>query len=371
MDQLTQQAARLWDRFNLAAVADILIVTFLVYGILSLLQGTRANQVLRGGIILLVGLLLVSTVFHLPVLGWFVNNSLPALVLVAAVIFAPELRRALEQIGHTGDIFQRPLTTHSRDSVLIMVQEVCDACVYLSNQRWGGLMVIERNTGLQDLINSGQIINGRVSSALLSTIFMVNSELHDGAVIIRGDRIVAAHVTLPLADDFGSRHHLGHRHKAAVGITEQTDAIAVIVSEETGSISVANNGELLRRLTKGKLRDILISLLLPTLLNERQKQTQSRVRKVTRRIASSFHRDNDWRKTFGKPRDERAKTTVIKDSEEGTPELRRTFKPVTEVTPEHIGNGNNGVNRKPLTEKEKTDPENQKTNLTGSKRRED
>ena len=295
MDALTQLLSQLWARlFNLAAVADILIVALLIYGLLSLLQGTRANQVLRGGVILLVGLFLVSTVFRLPVLGWLVNNSLPTLFLVAALIFTPELRRALEQIGHTGDIFQRPLSPQSRDSLLIMIQEVCDACVFLSNRHWGALIVIERNTGLQDLIVNGQIVNGRVSSALLTTIFMVNSELHDGAVIIHGSRLVAAHVTLPLADSYGSRHHLGHRHKAALGITEETDAIAVIVSEETGNISVANNGELLQHLTKLKLRELLTSLLQPSLLPENKRQSQTRAGWVRQRIRNGLQLDSDW-----------------------------------------------------------------------------
>ncbi len=301
MDTIAQQINQLLLKFNLAAVADIVIVALLVYGLLSLLQGTRANQVLRGGIILLVGLLLVSAVFRLPVLAWLVNNSLPALFLVAAIIFAPELRRALEQIGHTGDIFQRPLSAHSRDTLVLMIQEVCDSCVFLSRHRWGALIVLERNTGLQDLIVNGQIINGTVSSALLNTIFMVNSDLHDGAVIIRGDLIVAAHVTLPLSENFGSHQHLGHRHKAALGITEETDAIAVIVSEETGNISVGNNGELLQRLSKEKLSEVLISLLQPSLSPEHLRQSQTKMGRVTHLIRHGLQRDTDWHSNFKNP----------------------------------------------------------------------
>lgn len=331
MDKLLQQANQLLHKIDLAAVADILIVTLLVYGLLSLLQGTRANQVLRGAIILLLSLFLVSSIFHLPMVGWLVSNSLPALFLVAAVIFAPELRRALEQIGHTGDLFQRPLSQHSRDSLLLMINEVCDACVYLSSQRWGALIVIERDTGLQDLIVNGQIIDGRVSSSLLSTIFRINSELHDGAVVIQGDRIVAAHVTLPLAEDFGARHHLGHRHKAALGITEETDAIAVIVSEETGNISVANGGQLLQRLTKDKLRQVLISLLDPSLLQEKQK-SRNKISQVTNRLTSRMSRNSNWHRTFGNRSDNRIKVDSSGNEEAARRENDNTTRPDNDTT---------------------------------------
>jgi hypothetical protein len=144
-----------------------------------------------------------------------------------------------------------------------MIDEVVASAIYLSNQRWGGLMIIERTTGLQDVANKGVSINGDVSSALLGNIFVPNTPLHDGAVIIRQNRVVAAACILPLSDNLGASEHFGTRHKAAVGISEQSDAVAVVVSEETGKISIANNGRIYTKLTRETLREMLISLLQP------------------------------------------------------------------------------------------------------------
>lgn len=273
MDQLGQQVGRLLARFDWTSVVDILILALLIYGLLSILQGTRAEILFRGVIILLLAGFVVTTIWpsQLPVLKWLVTNSLQFLLVAILVIFAPEMRRALEQIGHTGDFINRPLAHRSQDTILLMIEEVVAAAVYLSNQRWGGLMIIERTTGLQDIANKGVAINGEVTSALLGNIFVPNTPLHDGAVIIRQNQIIAAACVLPLSDNLSKNEHFGTRHKAAVGVSEQSDAVAVVVSEETGTISVANNGRIYTKLSSERLRDMLISLLQPSIRRQERR----------------------------------------------------------------------------------------------------
>lgn len=268
MDQLVQQVGRLLARFDWTSVVDILILGLLIYGLLAILQGTRAEILFRGVIIVLLTGFVVITIWpsQLPVLRWLVTNLLQVLLVAVLVIFAPELRRALEQIGHTGDFINRPLSHRTQDAALIMLEEVVTAAFYLSNQRWGGLIVIERTTGLQDISNKGIQLDSDVTSALLGNIFVPNTPLHDGAVIIRENRISAASCILPLSDNLAQNEHFGTRHKAAVGISEQSDAVAVVVSEETGKISVAHNGRLDIDLTMEALRIRLLLLLQPQAL---------------------------------------------------------------------------------------------------------
>lgn len=283
MEQLGQQVGRLLARFDWTSVVDILILGLLIYGLLSILQGTRAEILFRGVIILLLAGFVVTAIWptQLPVLRWLVTNSLQFLLVAILVIFAPEMRRALEQIGHTGDFINRPLAHRSQDATLLMIEEVVAAAVYLSNQRWGALMIIERTTGLQDIANKGVSVNGEVTSALLGNIFVPNTPLHDGAVIIRYNQIIAAACVLPLSDNLSKNEHFGTRHKAAVGMTEQSDAVAVVVSEETGTISVANNGRIYTKLTRDRLRDMLISLLQPNV--RRQERRNGRKPPTTRK----------------------------------------------------------------------------------------
>lgn len=268
-----QQVTRLFARFEWTSVIDILILALLIYGLLSILQGTRAEILFRGVIILLLAGFVVNSIWpsQLPVLKWLVSNSLQFVLLAILVIFAPEMRRALEQIGHTGDFINRPLGHRTQDATLVMIEEVVAAAVYLSNQRWGGLIIIERTTGLQDIANKGVALNAEVSSALLGNIFVPNTPLHDGAVIIRQNQIVAAACVLPLSDNLGKNEHFGTRHKAAVGITEQSDAVAVVVSEETGKISIANNGRLYPKLSRDRVRDLLLTLLLPNIRRQERR----------------------------------------------------------------------------------------------------
>ncbi len=241
-----------FEGFNLIDVVDILLVALVIYGVLYLLRGTQAIQLLRG-IIILGGLIyLLSNQLELTAFNWLIRNSLPAFLIAIPVIFQQEIRRGLERLGRTGFF----LGGASESEITRAINRVSRAAHRLSDQKLGALMVFERESGLQDLIETGVAVDARISPELLISIFFTNTPLHDGAVIIRGDRIVAAATVLPLAADLRDRR-LGTRHRAAVGVTETTDAIAVVVSEETGVISLAYNGRLIRHLDESRLNRLL------------------------------------------------------------------------------------------------------------------
>ena len=247
-----------------AAAVDILAVTLIIYLLLMLIQGTRADQILIG-IAVIILLNLVVSFLKLQVLGWLLRAAMPALLVAIPIIFQPELRRILEQLGRTSTIIQRPLTalgTTQAHNPLRTIEQLCEATVRLSERSYGGLIAIERQTGLNDFIARGEPVDAQVSASLLLNIFFPNAPLHDGAVIIRGDRIMAAHCLFPLSDEVAEGEPFGTRHRAALGISEETDAIAVVVSEESGTISVASAGQLIRNLDEVRLRQILSSALL-------------------------------------------------------------------------------------------------------------
>ena len=247
------------SRLNWASALDISIVTLVFFWFLVLIYQTRADQVLRGVVLLVVvGALLASTL-QLEVLGWLVVHSVPALLIAIPVIFQPELRKLMEQLGRSSRIINHPLASLAPPAADYSVDQIVIACERLAKQAFGALIVIERNTGLQDYAETGTRLDGAVSVELLEALFYKNSALHDGAVIIQGDRVVAAKCVLPLSDNVGSGAPIGTRHRAAIGITEVTDAIAVVVSEETGLISIAYNGKLRRGLTGETLQRDLIA----------------------------------------------------------------------------------------------------------------
>lgn len=236
-------------------IVDILLVASVFYVLFLMIRGTQAVQLLRGIIVLVIGIL-ISSIMPLPAFKWLMRNSLTPLLVAIPVIFQPELRRGLERLGRAGGLISRP-----RQAVAtLVVTEIARACRRLSEQRHGALIVLERSTGLQDYVETGVSLDGKITADLLLTIFFPNTALHDGAVIVREDRILAAACVLPLSEHLRSDRHIGTRHRAAVGITEQTDAIAVVVSEETGIISVACNGRMVRRLDERQLRNILQSM---------------------------------------------------------------------------------------------------------------
>ncbi len=256
-----QQALWLLGRLTPLAVLDILLVTLIFYGLLMLIRGTQADQLVRGVLILLLASAAVGSVLELTIFTWLLRNSLPALLIAIPVIFQPELRRALEQLGRTGNIINYPLLRHPSTSSEKLAEEVARACALLAERGYGGLIVVERSTGLEEYAQTGSRIDAAVSAELLQQIFYKGSPLHDGAAIIRGDRIIAARCLLPLTDLPDLDPELGTRHRAALGVTENTDAICVVVSEETGAISLANHGHLVRHLNDQKLVLFLAALL--------------------------------------------------------------------------------------------------------------
>jgi uncharacterized protein (TIGR00159 family) len=242
------------------SVVDILIVSLIVYWVMTLIQGTTAVMVLRGILLLLVVGWALAYFFNLTMLTWLLRNSIPALIIVMPILFQPELRRALEQVGRAGGLLPHsPALTASAH----VVDVVAIAARRLAERRWGALIVLERDTGLGEYVETGVEIDGALSVELLLNVFFPNSPLHDGAVIVRGERVAAAGCVLPLADVHSSSTHYGTRHRAALGITEATDAITVVVSEETGRISITNKGRLVGNLDEGKLRKVLGILFRP------------------------------------------------------------------------------------------------------------
>ena len=240
---------------------DIAVVTALLFWLLWVVQGTRATQVLRGAAIFLIAAVLLARIFDLRALGWVIDNMWPALIVAVPIVFQPELRRALEQLGHTGSWLRTSLpATSDQPQLASTIDEVVRAAAQLSRLRYGALIVIERETGLQDYADRGVPLDALVSRQLLVTIFFPKSPLHDAAVVIRDDRIVAGSVVLPLTDNISAMSNLGTRHRAGIGVTEDSDALAVVVSEETGQIGVAHHGRLIRNLDQDRLRRVLRTL---------------------------------------------------------------------------------------------------------------
>lgn len=251
----------IFTRLDSRSLIDIVAVSMIIYWLLSVAQGTRATQLIRGLVTLIVASLVVSNIFDLTALNWLLSRAWPALAVAIPIIFQPELRRALEQLGHTGEWLRTPFVTHPESELERTVDEISRAASHLSRIRYGALLVIERETGLQDYADRGVPLDATVTRQLLINIFFPNSPLHDGAVIVRSDRILAASCVLPLSDREFSDGKLGTRHRAAIGITEESDALAVVVSEETGGISLAHSGRLISGLDQERLRRSLRSLL--------------------------------------------------------------------------------------------------------------
>lgn len=247
-------------RFDFTSLVDILIVALIFYWIITIVQGTRATQLIWGIVILLIISAVLSTRREFTMLNFLINQSIPFLVLSIPIIFAPELRRALEQVGHTGALLNRPFGgSLGNAQQTTTIDEVCRAAAQLARQRYGALIVLERDTGLGEFIDRAVTLDSAATRQLLITIFYPNTPLHDGAIIIRHDRVAAAAAVLPLTEqELGG--NLGTRHRAAIGITEVSDAAAVVVSEETGQISLATDGRLRRNLTQERLRQLLLVL---------------------------------------------------------------------------------------------------------------
>lgn len=238
-------------------VLDILIVGYIFYKLYTLIKESRAEQLIKG-LALIIIVMKLSDLLQLVALHWILQNTLTVGLIAIIVIFQPELRKALEHLGRSKLITKKFFDTE--EEMQRVVDEITIAATNLSESKTGALIVIEQETGLRDYVANGIIIDAAVSSALLENIFVVNTPLHDGAVIIRRERIVAAACVLPLTEH-EVKKELGTRHRAAIGITESSDAIAVVVSEETGNISLSINGRLTRNYNGERLKLVLTKIM--------------------------------------------------------------------------------------------------------------
>ena len=235
-------------------IIDIVVVAYFLYRLYLMLKNTRAATLVKG-LLVLVGFMIICRTLNLHVISWLLEKSMTVIMVALPVVFQPELRRALEQIGR-GKLFRKGSELDEQE-LDAMLDDVASATKAMSASKVGALMVFERATGLVERIETGVPIDGVVSSGLIQNIFVKDTPLHGGAVIIRGNRIVAASCLLPLTENRNLSQELGTRHRAAIGMSEQSDAMVLVVSEETGAISIARNGELMRYLTVDDVKDIL------------------------------------------------------------------------------------------------------------------
>lgn len=254
---------------DVRTIIDILIIAFVIYKLFMWIKGTRAVQLLKGLAVLLVASA-VSAQFNLTTINWLLEKTWTALAIAIPVVFQPELRRALEQLGRGGLFGRRPVL--AEEEARGVAHHVAQAAENLAQRYVGALLVFTRETGLLEYVESGVKMDAQISEEVLVNIFEPYTPLHDGATIIGGNRILAAACYLPLTENPFVSTELGTRHRAALGITEQSDALAVVVSEETGTISLAEGGKLLRGLRRGDLEQKLKDLLGPGQDSERNEK---------------------------------------------------------------------------------------------------
>ena len=262
--------------FRLADAVDIAIVSFVVYKVLNFIKETRAQKLVRGIAILLL-VFFLSDLFDLYLLNWLLKGFATMGLFALVVLFQPEIRRGLEQMGRRGLVSQQFKSVdkeHAMEFVSAMVTAIDD----FSATRTGALIAIERDTMLNDIIETGAVVDAKMSVRLIENLFYEGSPLHDGAVIIRGDRIHAASCVLPLTENKNLGRNLGTRHRAGVGLSEVSDALVIIVSEESGVISVAENGKLRRFMDLKSIEKMLLNIYLPP-----EVSFQSKVRSIARR----------------------------------------------------------------------------------------
>lgn len=253
MEDILASLGRLRDWTNLL---DVGLVAVIFYALLRLFRGTQAVQLMRGILVIALGIAVINQTVELTAFNWLLRNSGTVILVAIPVIFQPEIRRALERVGRT-TLFTR---RGNGATTQLLINEVVKAVEELSRRKHGALIVFESATGLAEYVDSGITLDAEVSSELLTTIFWPNTALHDGAVIVRGDRIAAASCVLPLTQQELADTQMGTRHRAAIGISEQLDALTIVVSEETGTISAARRGRILR-VDPNRLRTVLSDYL--------------------------------------------------------------------------------------------------------------
>lgn len=268
MEQITNFTTSYLNRLHMPSIrwtdiVEIIVISFLIYQIILWIKNTRAWALLKG-LLTIMAFILVAAVFNMTTILWIVKNILSLVVIAIVVVLQPELRRALEQLGRTNFFaslvsFDSSKGGDGRFSDKTM-HELIKACFEMGRVRTGALIVIEQNQSLSEYERTGIEVDGLLSSQLLINIFEHNTPLHDGAIIVREDRIVAATCYLPLSDNMGLSKELGTRHRAGVGISEVTDSLTIIVSEETGHVSVAYEGQLTRNLDSEELKEKLLMI---------------------------------------------------------------------------------------------------------------
>ena len=246
---------------NLVSLLDVLVVWYVIYMLMMLLRGTKAVQLFRG-IVVIIFIKLASWYIGLETVSWIMDQVINWGIIAIIVIFQPEIRRGLEHLGR-GSLFAN-YNRKENEAEIKLVDALDQAIQYMSNRRIGALITVQMNTGLDDYIETGIPLDADVSGALLINIFIPNTPLHDGAVIIKDNRIAVAAAYLPLSESNLIPKELGTRHRAAVGISEVTDALTIVVSEETGGVTITKNNELIRDLTQQDYRKLLYNELVPT-----------------------------------------------------------------------------------------------------------
>ena len=250
-------------------VIDVTIVAFVIYKVLGFIRETRALQLVRG-LLVLVLITVLSDRFNLYTLNWILRNTISLGVIALVIVFQPELRRALEYVGRSKFITPQ-FAQMDKERVKVLTAAIIKAVDYFSSNKIGALIIMERETTLTDIAETGTKVDAEISTELLGNIFYVGAPLHDGAAIVRGDRVLAAGCVLPLTQSKTLSKDLGTRHRAGIGITENSDAIAIIVSEETGIISIAVDGKLTRFLDIKTVEKTLLNIYLSQIPAEKVK----------------------------------------------------------------------------------------------------
>lgn len=291
-DSIIDFLKSIWNSFALLVFSsdnlifdliDILVVTFLVYKIIQFMRQTRAEQLIKGIIIFFL-VYFAAQLLHLNALKWVVSIVTANILVVVVILFQPELRSILEKLGRSGiSSFSITKSEEENDFTEKMIENVCTAAQSMQKTKTGALIIIERKTMLSEIAVTGTLVDAEVSVNLINNIFFKNSPLHDGAMIIRNNRIYAASCILPLTQNNDIDSELGTRHRAAIGVSEISDAVVVVVSEETGNISVALGGKLRRNFTKELLKTELSGLL----IKEKDSDNESRIRKLFKKKGGS------------------------------------------------------------------------------------
>lgn len=269
IDSLVNDIIFVFERLNWLNVVDLLLVTLIFFVLLQLIRDTQAMVLLRGALLIVVLFSLLTSLDVLPAFSWLVSNTLPALLIAVPVIFAPEIRRTLERLGRAGTIVPPAFSSSTTPKA---IPAIVSAVGQLSERRHGALIVIQRLDNLDEYIRTGVALHAVVTPELLLQVFYPNTPLHDGAVIISGSQIIAAACVMPLSASGVLTHspdrQMGLRHRASLGISEVSDAVAVVVSEETGNITVVHGGRMIRRLDLERLENVLRVIFSP--LEERK-----------------------------------------------------------------------------------------------------